>query len=419
MADAEHLAILKQGVTTWNAWRKQHSLVAPELSGADLYRADLRGADLSQANLSQVNLRRAVLRRSDLNEANLVLADLNGANLSQAVLDRANLRGAKLNGAKLGEVDLSQANLRGAHLHDATLFKANLTGSDLRRASLRGANLSQANLHEANLYQANLRHVNLSGADVSDADLSEAELYGADLSRANLHGAYLIQADLRTATLVEADLTQAMLSDCAVHGISCWNVRLAGAVQVNLRINAPDEPTVTVDNLDVAQFLYLMLHNQKIRDILDTLTSKVVLILGRFTPERKAVLEALREALRQRNYVPVLFDFEGPESHDFTETVTLLARMARFIIADLTEPASIPHELQAIVPDVMVPVQPLIAADARPFAMFVDHRKYHWMLPIYRYPSLEGLLATLQERVIAPVEAKAREIRKLRQAEEE
>jgi hypothetical protein len=37
-----------------------------------------------------------------------------------------------------------------------------------------------------------------------------------------------------------------------------------------------------------------MLHNQKVRDVIDTITSKAVLILGRFTDERKAVLDAPR-----------------------------------------------------------------------------------------------------------------------------
>ena len=34
--------------------------------------------------------------------------------------------------------------------------------------------------------------------------------------------------------------------------------------------------------------------------------------------------------------------------------------MARFIIADLTDPGSIPYELAKIVPDVHVPIQPLL-----------------------------------------------------------
>ena len=37
--------------------------------------------------------------------------------------------------------------------------------------------------------------------------------------------------------------------------------------------------------------------------MIDTITSKVVLILGRFTAERKAVLDALREELSKRHYL--------------------------------------------------------------------------------------------------------------------
>ena len=68
----------------------------------------------------------------------------------------------------------------------------------------------------------------------------------------------------------------------------------------------------------------------------------MILILGRFTEPRKPVLDALRESLRAYGYVPVLFDFDGPSSQNTTETITLLARMARFIVADLTDPSSIP-----------------------------------------------------------------------------
>jgi hypothetical protein len=95
-----------------------------------------------------------------------------------------------------------------------------------------------------------------------------------------------------------------------------------------------------------------MLHNQKVRDVIDTLTSKAVLILGRFTDERKAVLDALREELRMRDYLPILFDFEKPRSRDTDETITLLARMARFVIADISDAKAVLQELRAIVPDV-------------------------------------------------------------------
>ncbi len=124
-------------------------------------------------------------------------------------------------------------------------------------------------------------------------------------------------------------------------------------------------PIITVDNLEIAQFIYLLLHNEKLRDVIDTIGKKAVLILGRFTDERKAVLEAIREELRRRDYIPILFDFEKPASRDLTETVSTLAHMARFVIADITDAKSIPQELSVIVPNLpSVAVQPLILKDS-------------------------------------------------------
>jgi hypothetical protein len=35
--------------------------------------------------------------------------------------------------------------------------------------------------------------------------------------------------------------------------------------QSNLRVTPRDEPAITVDNLDVTQFVYLLLHNEPYR----------------------------------------------------------------------------------------------------------------------------------------------------------
>ena len=141
-----------------------------------------------------------------------------------------------------------------------------------------------------------------------------------------------------------------------------------------------------------------------------------MLILGRFTAERKAVLDALREELRKRDYLPILFDFALPERRNVTETVTLLARMARFIIADLTDPSSIPQELQAIIPSVRVPLQPLLLEGSSLYSMFKDFdpQDFHWVLPVYRYKEPEQLLATLAENVIAPAEKKVKALEERR-----
>jgi hypothetical protein len=316
MANDEHVALLKQGVATWNArrdWRPIH----PNLSGAILSGANLRRADLCKADLSGANL--------------------SGADLSDAILSGANLRGA----------DLGSADLFGADLSGAALWLANLTGA------------------------------NLGGAQLIDTDLTEADLTG-----------------------------------CRIFGISAWRLKLERTKQQSLVITAGDEPVITVDNIEVAQFIYLMLHNHKVRDVIDTITSKAVLILGRFTDERKAVLDALREELRKRDYLPILFDFEKPRNLDTDQTITLLARMARFVIADISDAKAVLQELRAIVPDLpSVPVQPIILATEEEPGMFDFYRNRPSFLTVHRYADQEQLLADLGDKVIRPAELKVLELR--------
>jgi uncharacterized protein YjbI with pentapeptide repeats len=391
MADEEQLAVLRQGSDAWNAWRKQN----PDV------RVDLSGANLSGLNLSRANLEGANLQRANLAESNLAEANLEQANLTQA-----DLWSACLYDADLPEANLTQARLYSADLSSAGLARANLTGASLSRAHLfdtflLDANLTGASLKEANLFEARLTNANLRGADLSRAILIEAYFSGANLSGANLSA----------ATLVGTDFTHADLTGCRVYGISAWDLKLDEAKQKNLIITR-GEPEITVDNLEVAQFIYVLLNNERVRHVIDTITSKVVLILGRFTDERKEVLDALREELRKRDYTPVLFDFPPPESKDLTGTVQTLANMARFIIADVTDPSSVPHELATVVPGTMVPVQLILLEGEREYAMLVDlKRRHHWVLEPYRYASPEQLIANLSQYVIAPAEAKARELR--------
>jgi len=51
MANEEHLALLKQGVSAWNAWREDSPGVEPDRSHADLHGVTLIGVNLSPAGL--------------------------------------------------------------------------------------------------------------------------------------------------------------------------------------------------------------------------------------------------------------------------------------------------------------------------------------------------------------------------------
>jgi uncharacterized protein YjbI with pentapeptide repeats len=302
----------------------------------------------------------------------------------------------------LFEADLSGAKLDGANLWGANLAGANLAGAYLKGAHLNGADLSAARLDGANLWEANLTGTNLGGADLYGVNLAGARLLTANLKEANLK-----EANLQGATLIDTTLADADLTGCRIYGVSAWGLKLERAKQQDLIITPAGEPEITVDNIEVAQFIYLLLHNEKVRDVINTITSKAVLILGRFTDERKAVLDGLREELRNRNLLPILFDFAIPASRDVTETIKTLASLARFVIADVTDATEVRVELHNIVRDFpSLPIQPILLRGHPEFVSLSHLTKFPWVLPIFEYDHPQHLLASLD--IIAPAEAKVK-----------
>jgi hypothetical protein len=84
--------------------------------------------------------------------------------------------------------------------------------------------------------------------------------------------------------------------------------------------------------------------------------------------------------------------------------------MAKFVIADITDAKSIPQELMRIVPALpSVPVQPLLLASQQEYGMFEHFKRFPWVLQPFLYDDQQGLMAALDERVIGPAEAKAKE----------
>lgn len=404
MADSKHVQVLQKGVKAWNAWRKEHPRVQPDFCRHNFSLSNLVGVDLRYADLSHTEFDGAVLGHRPLprfmshgaGPANLSGADLTDANFPGADLSHVNLRDATMIRTNLRKAVLSGACLDGADLTDAFL-----DGADLRRASLRKSRLVKAQLVEADLREAILEGATLVEARLVDAQLQRANLALANLTGANLSRANLESSDLSRTLLVDSCFVDATLVGACIYGISAWSVDLTGAKQENLIVTPLEESTVTVDDLEVAQFIYLLLRREKLRNVIDALTAKAVLILGRFTPERRAILDALAIQVRQKNLLPIIFDFERSTARDFTETVKTLAGLSRFVIVDLTNPKSAPLELQATVPDYQIPFVPIIQRGEAPFSMFNDLRtKYPWMLKPVDYLSVETIPVIFEQHIL-------------------
>lgn len=345
MANPEHLALLQQGAGVWNDWVRAHPNVKADLQGADL-----KGLDLSGVLLPGADLRFAFLQE----------ARFHGANLETATINNAYMR------------------------------RTDLTGAVLRGASLAGANLRHGILVDAQLDRTYLRRIDLSWAD---------------LTRTDFRG-----ANLEYARLVDATIDGALFSHCHIYGLSAWNLKGTPEKQENLVItrrprgkSTPD-PAITVDDLAVAQFIHLLLNHATLRNVLSSVTERGVLLLGRFGDGGLAVLQLIAETLRGLGYLPILFDFERPDSRDYTETVKTLVGLSRFVIVDVSGP-SVPQELYATVPHFDLPFVPILERGRKGYSMLPDLYKYPWFLrPVVQFSDLRDLAGLIPSKIVPRAE---------------
>jgi uncharacterized protein YjbI with pentapeptide repeats len=408
----EHLAALGKGADYWNRWRADHPKLNPDFSKEVLGRVNLRGYDLRGVDFEEADLSDSVLGLHDFDESFAWperncpyprrLSFLTQMQIARYGEHPADLRGANLfladlRGANLGWVRMDDAFAQRALFKGATLAHATFIDADLRQACFgsRDTDLRYVDMTGANLHEADLRNVDARNAVLRDAQLRCADFRGANLS----------EADLRFCHLVGTRFDDCVLTGAQIYGVSAWDISVSlGTVQKNLAVSRhSDVASIEVDDIRIAQFVWPLIENPNIRMVIETMGSKAVLLLGRFSPERKVVLDALRAELRNRGYVPIVFDFEKATNLDITETVQILAGLSLFVIADITNPKSSPLELQATIPDFMTPFVPIIQRGEQPFAMFNDLViQYDWVLAPLRYDSVETLCSAFTRAILEP-----------------
>jgi uncharacterized protein YjbI with pentapeptide repeats len=443
MANQQHLELFQQGAEIWNAWRKEHPEIQPDLCSTDTLKVKLSHLDLSNFDLNHTTMMAV-----ELVGANFSGTDLRGACFTMAHLREANFTGANVSNAYFGEADLTRANFSAADLREAIFHWATCSGTQLKEAknlhqadftsayfrsldlsgtNLAGAQLDFAEFHHVDLRETNLSHANLCGARLHEANLQGANLQGAflgcanlvdaHLSHANLTNAYLVAAklygadccdahfqgaNLSRANLVWANLTRAILTNCRIYGISAWNIQVEGAVQKNIILTDEGQPTITIDDVRIAQFVHLYLTSQEIRAIVNSFTTRVVLTLMHPTTEHQHMLEALGKALRLSHYHLLLFDVTTLSSQKDLDVLDSLVSLARFLLVDLpalppvTNKASI--GLQPLVMDANIQDEETVLKDLK--------HHYHWILPTVHLKDMAALQAWLAEQVFAPLEEK-------------
>lgn len=286
--------LLMQGADTWNAWRDRHP--GPlDFVEPDWY--DSPGPD--------------GLQIKGRNHVDFSGMDLSGVTVYKAFAEGLNLRGARIVGARFEEGDFSRADFCDATIRDTVFNKTILTG---------------AHFDGATIVNSNLNRVNLVGASFNVREITETVVYG--ISAWDLD----ISDDARQSKLV-IERTYELFSDLIERG----------------------EVPLMVPNIELAQFVHYLSNHKKVRDTLNVLNDRGVLLLGRFKDGGLERLYAMREWFQERGYMAMIFDFERPHNLSLTETVVTMAGLSKFIVVDLSG-ASVPAELQAILTQVKKPV---------------------------------------------------------------
>ncbi|MBD2606318.1 pentapeptide repeat-containing protein [Scytonema hofmannii FACHB-248] len=228
MANEEHLAIIKQGVSIWNKWRSENPLIKPNLAEINLSNTNLRNA-----NLDEVDLSKAHLGAVDFTRASLVGANLREADISIAYLKEATLEDADLTSARLMMSDLRMSNFSNALLINANLNKANLTSSNFTEANLIAVSLRESNLTGANFTRANLSEVNFSAANLTATNFSNANLTEANISRVKA-----LETNFTNAILTGVSLEDWLINNATkLDDVICDYVYLKSGKQERLPIN--------------------------------------------------------------------------------------------------------------------------------------------------------------------------------------
>lgn len=298
--------ILMQGPKIWNAWRERNP---GPIHFAKPHWYDSPGVgDLQVKGMNRINF-------SGMN--------LSSISVSGAFAEGLNLQGSVFEDSHFEEGDFSRANFSGATFRNTKFNKTILTG---------------AFFDDATFVNCNLNRVNLVGASFHIKEITETVVYGI--------AAWDMQTsdDMKQSKLV-IEKTYALYSDLIQQG----------------------KVPMMVDDIELAQFVYYLSNHKKIRDALNILNDRGVLLLGRFKDGGLERLYSMREWFQGKGYMAMIFDFLRPDNLSLTETVVTMAGLSKFVVVDLSG-SSIPAELQSILSQIKKPV----LAFGDPYALFPD-----------------------------------------------
>lgn len=219
---------------------------------------------------------------------------------------------------------------------------------------LEGVSIFNAFAEALTIRNATFRDVVFEEGDFSRADFGNCHFVNTRfnktiLSNAKFENATFENCNLNRVNLVNANFCVKSIEETVVYGISAWDLQTCeSSIQSKLVIEktyefysdiiAEGRIPLMVDDIELAQFIYYLTNHKRLRETINVMNSRSVLLLGRFKNGGLERLYKIREWLLTQNYLPMIFDFERPDSMDLVEVIVTMGGLSKFIIADLSGP---------------------------------------------------------------------------------
>jgi uncharacterized protein YjbI with pentapeptide repeats len=257
-------------------------------------------------------------------------------------------------------------------------YSLNFSGMNLSEVFIGGAFAEGLTLRDSVFEDAHFEEGDFSRANFSGATFHNTKFNKTILTGANFDGASFVNCNLNRVNLVGASFRVKEITETVVYGIAAWDLQTSDDMkQSKLVIERTYElysdliqqgkVPMMVDDIELAQFVYFLSKHAKMRDTLNILNDRGVLLLGRFKDGGLDRLYSMREWFQHNGYVAMIFDFARPDNLSLTETVVTMAGLSKFVVADLSG-SSVPAELQSIFTQIKKPV----LAFGDPYTLFPD-----------------------------------------------
>lgn len=349
MANQEHVALLKQGIDSWNKWRRENAEIQVDLSSTDLSNLDLSMGNFSPAHVSAppiddipiTSYVRLQLPQVDFSLANLQNADFNHANLTGAKLRGAHLSSTNFSHTNLSDADLSYANIHYTNFSSANMASANFTGAEIDWASFSHTDLSQSDMSQTTMGWNIFATVDLGTVKGLDTVRHEAP------SSVDIYTLLLSQREMPEIFLRGAGVPQNLIE--YAHSLNDNSIQYYTCFISYSSKNQDFAERLYADFRNKRVSCWLALHNMrtgdKIRECIDgniRLYDKVLLILSEYAiaspwveTEVETALEKERQMQERGNPQTVLFTIRLDDTILHT-TKSWAKEVRRRHIADFT-----------------------------------------------------------------------------------